>query len=221
MLMMQKQDNNTSFYFGNARKTIQEIQANLDISSLIILDQVHGNNGHVITKENSHMPFKSAQGDFLVTNEKNIGLGVLTADCLPIVFIDTEHDAIGIAHAGWRGSVQNIAIVTMQYMQQQYGTNVQNVSIFFGPCAKVCCYQVQKDFVTHIVPFDTLAIIERHDSLFFDLPVFNKHQLLSIGLPQTAFNDQYNCCTICNEDYFSYRRQGAAADRQISVVVIK
>lgn len=216
--MIQKQANNNSFYFGNARKTIQEIQANLDISSLIILDQVHGNEGRVIAKENSHMPFKSAQGDFLITNEKNIGLGILTADCLPIIFIDAEHNAVGIAHAGWRGSVQNIAVITMQHMQQQYGTNVQNVSIFFGPCAKVCCYRVQKDFVTHV---GLLALVQRGDNLFFDLPAFNKHQLLSFGLPQTAFNDQYNCCTICNEDYFSYRRQGAAADRQVSVVVIK
>jgi YfiH family protein len=173
--MMQKQANNNSFYFGNARKTIQEIQANLDMSSLIILDQVHGNEGRVITKENSHMPFKSAQGDFLITNEKNIGLGVLTADCLPIIFIDAEHNAVGIAHAGWRGSVQDISSNVLHSMEKFYGTSVNDVSVFFGPCAKVCCYQVQKDFVIHV---GLLALTQRGDNLFFDLPAFNKHQLL-------------------------------------------
>jgi YfiH family protein len=215
---MINKDNKIFLHFGNAQDSIQDVQKKLDIASFIILDQVHGNKGHVITKENSRMLFKSAQGDFLVTNEKNIGLGVLTADCLPIIFIDMEHDAIGIAHAGWRGSVQNIARNVLECMQKNYGTSVKDVSVFFGPCAKVCCYQVQQDFATRV---DLLAVTQRGDNLFFDLPAFNKHQLLSFGLPQTAFNDQYNYCTICNEDYFSYRRQGDASDRQISVVWIR
>jgi polyphenol oxidase len=215
--------NNRAFYFGSAKQTADGIQQQLGAQSLIILNQVHGNKGHVITKENGHMPHKSADGDFLLTNEAHIGLGVLTADCLPIIFVDRKQSAIGIAHAGWRGSVQNIAAIALQRMQQEYSTNVQDISVFFGPCAKVCCYQVQEDFLVNIAsfPFANRTFVRKKNILFFDLIAFNKYQLLSFGLPQTLLHDQYNYCTICNEDYYSYRRQGDAAGRQVSAVVIK
>jgi YfiH family protein len=214
--------NNIIFHFGNAQESLETLQQRFALQSLIILDQVHGIEGYVITKENSCMSFKSQQGDFLVTNERYIGIGVLTADCLPIIFIDKKHDAIGIAHAGWRGSIQNISKNILECMHRNYNTCIEDISIYFGPCAKACCYEVQKGFLEPFTLFsfglDSFSYKKNH--LFFDLTYFNKQLLLSMGLPQTAFNDEYNCCTICNEDYFSYRRQGDTAGRQVSIVAI-
>jgi YfiH family protein len=214
--------NTIFFHFGTAQESRDDIERMLQLS-LIILDQVHGINGQVITNHNTHRSFTLIQGDFLVTNQRAIALGVLTADCLPIILIDKTHNAVGIVHAGWRGSVKNIVNEVVQCMQQQYGTGVTDLSIFFGPCARVCCYKVQKDFLQHLEPFSfgLQTIVQRDDNLFFDVPSFNKYLLLSLGLPQTAFNDQYNYCTICNDEYFSYRRQGDKAGRQVSVVWIK
>jgi YfiH family protein len=194
--------------------------SNFGLISLIILDQVHGNDGRVITQNNIRLPFKSESGDYLITNQRNIGLGVLTADCLPIIFVDNATNAVGIAHAGWRGSVKNIALITLERMQQEYGTQIADISIFFGPCAKVCCYEVQPDFRSNFAD-NNAFFIQRDGRLFFDLPLLNASLLRAIGLPKTAMNEQYNCCTICNDDYFSFRRQGQAAGRNVSVVWIR
>ncbi|HLC07040.1 MAG TPA: peptidoglycan editing factor PgeF [Candidatus Babeliales bacterium] len=223
MKVKQSKIGNTFFHFGTAQETVEDIQRNLQLQSLIILDQTHGVNGHVITENNCHMPFKSLEGDFLVTNQRNIGIAVLTADCLPIIFIDKKNNAVGIAHAGWHGSVNNIIGATLDCMHKNYGTTVFDVAVFLGPCAHVCCYKVGEDFLQHIKPFAFSgdAIVYRDNNLFFDLPHFNKHILLSVGLPQNSIHDEYSKCTICNEEYFSYRRQADLAGRQVSVVSIK
>ena len=215
--------NNIFFYFGNAQEEIDAVAQKLRVQALVLLDQTHGINGHVITEYNCHMPAKSAEGDFLVTDLAHIGLGVVTADCLPIIFVDSVHNAIGIAHVGWCGSVQNIVGETLQCMKKNYGTTVQDVSVFLGPCAHVCCYKVQEDFIAHVAPFSfsSDAIAQRDNAFFFDLLYFNKQILLSLGIAPGSLNDQYSCCTICNENYFSYRRQGDKAGRQVSVVSIR
>lgn len=214
---------NIFFYFGTAQENIRLVECKLQLKSLIILDQIHGSNGYVITKENSYLPFKSVQGDFLVTNQRNVGLGVLTADCLPIVFIDKKNQAVGIAHAGWRGSVNAIIKATLDCMYKSYGTTVYDITVFFGPCAHVCCYQVREDFLQILehFPFGRNAIVQRNNDLFFDLLYFNEQILLSIGLPPSAIHNEYSQCSICNEEYFSYRRQGDKAGRQVSVVGIR
>jgi YfiH family protein len=237
---MVNQSNNIFFHFGTAHEKISDMISKYGLISLIILDQVHGNDGHVITQHNAFIPFKSevallrpsldtsegfqqgfeGQGDYLITNQRNIGLGVLTADCLPIIFVDNVTGAVGIAHAGWRGSVKNITSITVARMQQEYGTKIEELSVFFGPCAKVCCYEVQLDFKNNF-PDENKFFVQRGNQLFFNLPFLNAHLLNATGLPKTAMNEQYNCCTICNDDYFSFRRQGDAAGRNVSVVWIR
>jgi polyphenol oxidase len=211
------------FYCGTAQETVRDMQQALAIEHLVLLKQTHSVSGHMITEHNYHMPALSVEGDFLVTNVTGVGLGVLTADCLPIIFIDTKNNVVGIAHAGWRGSVNNIVTQTLMCMQKNYGTIIADLSIFFGPCAHVCCYQVQEDFLAHLAQFSfgVDAIVRRDNNLFFDLLYFNEQILLSVGIRKDAINYEHSVCTICNEDYFSYRRQGDKAGRQVSVVAIK
>lgn len=231
-------NNRYFFHFGTAQDSLEKIQKQRGCSSIIVLDQVHGNKGVVITQplhEASSYAKASAdtsagkytitqgEGDFLVTNLCNIGLGVLTADCLPIIFIDQKNHAVGIAHAGWRGAVQSIAAEVVRCMQQSYGTCPPDLSIFFGPCAHVCCYEVQEDFLQHLKSFSfaDYAIQRRNSSLFFDQITFNTHILLSLGIPKNAITSKYSLCTIGDHNYFSYRRQGDAAGRNVSVVYVK
>src|SRR5216683_1609805 len=77
---------------------------NFGIKSLVFLHQVHGTDGLQINEENKNMPILEHDGDFLSTNLQSTAIGILTADCLPIVFYDTQSHAIALAHAGWRGS---------------------------------------------------------------------------------------------------------------------
>lgn len=218
-------DGQAMLHFGKIDEQEKNIQDKLGLTHLILLKQVHEIAGCVISENNRTMQESSVEGDFLVTNQKNIGLGIRTADCLPIIFVDEKHEAIGIAHAGWLGSVNNIVKAVFDCMCQEYGTTVNDVSITFGPCAHKCCYQVKEDFLPQVddakFSFAKETIAKRGDDYFFDLPLFNKKLVLSLGVSEGAIHEQFSKCTICNHDYYSYRRQGDDAGRQISCVWVK
>jgi YfiH family protein len=192
------------------------------VTTLMFLKQTHSAQGHVVTKESitSVIPF-SLEGDYIITALPQAGIGIMTADCLPIIYFDRLNKVVAITHAGWKGSVQQIALETLQHMQNQFGTQVKHIRIFFGPSAKACCYEVQSDFVNNLKEFAFAdQVLYKHtDFMTFDLPNFNRLQLESYGVPQEAFHLNYNVCTICDKNFFSCRRRDSA--RQMTVVCLK
>lgn len=196
----------------------------MGFESLIFLKQTHSADGMMITKENAQeiIPF-THEGDFLITKAHKVGLGVMTADCLPIVLFDRHNNAAAIIHAGWRGSVEKIAVKTVEHMQQLYKTDPTRLQVFFGPSAKACCYQVDDTFAEKLdnFPYADKVLSRVGDQLMFDLPEFNRKQLRGIGVKRESFHMQYNICTICDKSFCSYRRQGDKACRQMTVVSLK
>lgn len=233
-----------SIYFGDERTCLQRdilmsncsqdemwkheqlarIKKTLNIDSLVLLKQTHSSQGVLVGKNFiSELLQNKAEGDYLITKEQRVGLGVYTADCLPIIFYDTYNRAVGICHAGWPGSVNYIALRTLERMQQDFNTALDHVRIFFGPSAKLCCYEVSQDFLKHLEPFEykDQVIHSSGNQLFFDLPLFNKLQLLEAGVIKEAFHLNYNLCTICNASFCSNRRDKEIMKRQLTVVALK
>jgi polyphenol oxidase len=229
-------------YFGDARSALareflmgsyaqEELWKNerlnrvkkiMHLDSLVLLKQIHSIKGVAIPDTPQYYPFSDNEGDFLVTQREHTGLGVYTADCLPIIFYDTCNRAVGICHAGWRGSVEGIAIKTISAMQEQYGTDLDHLRIFFGPSAKVCCYEVTEEFTQHLEQFEFAqdVVFDHNGTLFFDLQLFNKLLIESFGVKRNAFHCNYNMCTICDESFCSSRRDGAS-ERQLTIVALK
>lgn len=198
-----------------------QLKNSLNIDKLYFLKQVHGTNGLAINQQNkdSIAPF-SVEGDYLVTGIPGTGIGVMTADCLPIVAIDHKNKAAGVAHAGWRGSVNGVGNAMVNHMHQEYGTNPEDLAIFFGSSAHNCCYMVGEDLISHVekTPHAAQVLHLNKDAVYFDLPLFNQLQLQELGIPEKAFCYDYATCTIDNHAYHSHRRQGATAGRQMTVV---
>jgi polyphenol oxidase len=192
---------------------------------LIFLHQVHGNDGTIITtaEQAESMNTFCIDGDFLITNLTNIALGVATADCLPIILYDTFNHVISSVHAGWRGAVAGIAGKAFDSMQQQFGTQAKNIKVFFGPNAKVCCYNVKSDLVDVLEKFEFVDKVVRtiDQQIFFDLPFFNQLLLQEKGIAQAAFHLEYNNCTICDTSFCSYRRQNPTEYRQMTIVALQ
>ena len=233
-----------SIYFGDARSGMQrdflmdecsqeelwkqdkllEVKKLLQLQVLVFLKQLHSAAGVTVSDEAlTEVTEHKQEGDFLITKRVLTGLGVYTADCLPIVFYDTYNRVVGICHAGWAGSVNKVAVRTLERMQKDYGTNLDHLRIFFGPSAKPCCYEVKPDFKKHLegFAFQDKVIIERGDQLFFDLPQFNRLQLEEYGVKNESFQTNYNICTICNTSYCSSRRDRQNMERQLTVVTLK
>ena len=229
-------------YFGNARDKLfpaeylnmssnqnileiepyKNIKKLLNLDELMFLSQVHGNQGLVISTEQAQQmqPFKT-DGDFFITPDKHLGIGVMTGDCLPIIFYDTQKNVVAIVHAGWRGSVQEVAVKALESMQVTFGTNAQNVKVLFGPSAKSCCYKVGDDFSQYLEAFEYAeeVLLQLNGTQFFDLPRFNRLQLKNAGIKTDAFQLDYNICTICDDTFCSSRRQDE--QRQMTVVSLK
>ncbi len=134
--------------------------------------------------------------------------------------MDPTNNIVAIAHAGWRGSVQDISKVVLESLSNQFNCNSNNILVFLGPSAGICCYAVSQDFVQNIeLEFVQQVIIYKENKIFFNLSKYNKIKLLKSGIKEENIIEDYNLCTICSNSFFSYRA-GNAYERQISFVFI-
>jgi YfiH family protein len=205
------------------KDSIAQLKKMLHLEELVLLRQVHSAEGVSVSDASlSDLLSVKQEGDYLITQLPNTGLGIYTADCLPIIFYDTYNRAVGICHAGWMGSVASVAVATLKLMEETYGTDHDHLRIFFGPSAKVCCYKVTEEFREKIEPeYQEKVLIPHFDELYFDLPLYNRLKLKAHGVRPAAFHDQYNICTICHESFCSNRRNRESLQRQLTVVALK
>lgn len=185
-----------------------ECLSNLQLNSLFFLHQVHGIEGKVITQNDDINSF-SQDGDFLITKDLKVGIGVMTADCVPLVLYDKKNNAVAIVHAGWRGAVKGVALKAIEQMQNAYDTRIEDITIFLGPSAKKCCYQVDDQFGSNLEDyfFGANYLHTKPTGAFFDLPGFLVRQLIECAdIAEKNIRLGYNSCTICNPTFWSHRR---------------
>jgi len=204
---------------------LRALRERLQVEQVVFLHQIHSSDGiNISSKEYvEQLGTFEKTGDFLVTNVPQVGLGVLTADCLPIVMYDEQTPAFTVVHAGWRGSVAGISIKALEMMQQHYGSRMAAVRIFFGPSAQSCCYEISEDFISNVAPFSYAcrSVEQRGKKLFFNLPFFNQMLLLHEGIKPEQIHHTYNICTMCNASFYSHRRQGNMAGRNVTLALLK
>lgn len=193
------------------------IQQQLACKELIFLKQIHSAHGIVIEKDTSIISF-THEGDYLITAQPDIAIGIMTADCLPVIIIDTKQNVIAIAHAGWRGIIANIAPVAIQKMMQLYNSQLSHIQIYFGPSAHNCCYTVSPSLVNEHTLIKS-ASIHRNELYYFSLVDAQTITLNAIGISDNQIDRSLHACTLCNEQFFSYRRQKETAGRQMTIIM--
>jgi len=189
----------------------------------LILEQVHGTAGYVVDQDlAANWPANVPKGDYLITQVPKLSIGVLTADCLPIIFFDAKQKVAAIAHAGWRGTVAGIAKVVYNQLNQNFNVKPEDLQIFLGPSAKSCCYEVDLKFVTSLQhdKIATQCFLETAQRYFFDVSKYNMLCLQAYGVPVNNINLKNNICTICHNDYCSYRKYGDQTGLQLSLVTL-
>jgi YfiH family protein len=163
---------------------------------------------------------KVKQGDSIITDAKNIGLGVFTADCVPVIIYDEINKVIAAVHSGWKGTYEEITYKTVKRMESDYGSKAEELQIFIGPHIRECCYEVgselaqkfkEKGYNYEIINEDTKLNLEN----------CIKSQCIKAGVSLNKVNS-INCCTKCNDKYkfFSYRKNKTAG-RLFSLAFIK
>jgi polyphenol oxidase len=208
-----------------SREPFSLFQKQMQLSALVFLHQVHQAKGKIVSqaKEIKNLPLFSEDGDYLITDQRAMGLGIVTADCLPIIYSDKVKRVVGVAHAGWKGSVENIATNVVAALQERFDSRKQDIEVFFGPAAKGCCYKVDEPFLEKVGsgPAVEKALSKKNNQYYFDLGLYNAAQLVSQGFSSQQLVFDYNTCTLCHDTFCSYRRQEGTSARQITVVSLK
>jgi hypothetical protein len=244
---------NLGFTKDSPRRTVERNRAtlikNLAKKSwpLITLRQIHSDLIHCVTG----VPEHQLAGDGLITRTPGLLLAIQTADCLPVIVADTRHRAIGVFHAGWRGTVQRIVEKGIGEMRRHFGTQAKDIRATIGPGVHNCCYQVgqevrdrfesqfayaadlfhetkESDEIHERYPLLFLTArapghSESHfpKKIFLNLVEANRRQLIDAGVPAKHITAS-PLCTSCHTDVlFSYRKEKDAAGRLMAVAGIK
>jgi polyphenol oxidase len=212
---------------------------------LITLRQIHSDLIHVVR---SRKPGPMV-GDGLVTDLPRLALGILTADCFPVLLVDTKTKAVGAFHAGWRGTVKRIVEKGVGIMRLEFGSRPEDIYAAIGPGIQKCSFEVgeevedafhtQFDYAAelfhHVQESD--AVRERYPMLFMnqrapghgdpcikvhlDLREANRRQLLAAGVPEANIT-ALEGCTVCQpRKFFSHRAERGKTGRQMALVGIK
>ena len=198
----------------------------LDIDNLKTIKQVHGNKIVIVSdlkKETS-----TIEADAMITDKPNIILGILTADCAPILVLDYEKNIIAAIHIGWKGAIKNILTKTLKAFIKM-GSKINDINIAIGPCIGPESYEVKKDFYDKFTKYNlnnkNYFYNFNSNKFKFDLPQYIIDEAINNGvikdnitnINKDTFNEKNN--------FFSARRSLKLKHddygRNISIIMIK
>jgi YfiH family protein len=212
---------------------------------IITLRQVHSDIIHVVR---SRQPERLV-GDGIVTDLRGLALGILTADCFPVLLVDTKKKAAGAFHAGWRGTVKRIVEKGAGIMRLEFGSHPEDIHAAIGPGIQNCSFEVGEEVeeqfhsqfeyaaeLFHRVQ-ESDAVRERYPMLFMnqrapghgnpciklhlDLREANRRQLLAAGVPEENITALKDC-TVCQpRKFFSHRAERGKTGRMLALIGIQ
>ena len=196
--------------YGDMRRETNRQSFLRESDRLLIPEQIHGNRVKTIDSL-SISPVISADGLVLHTSHSHnhsVVLGVLVADCVPLLFADKKNNSIAVAHAGWKGSYGNIAGNVVRQMVV-CGTRVEDIIVVIGPHIGMCCYDVPEDRVKQVqlvYGADEKVACKTGGLWHMDIGYMNLLQLKRAGILEQHI-DASPSCTSCQHDlFYSYRK---------------
>ena len=179
--------------------------------------QIHSGNVTIISEESRGRGSAKHEEeindtDAMVTSVTGICLVILVADCVPMLFFDPLRKIIGVAHAGWKGTLQCIAENTVKIMESRFGSSPQDIIVGVGPSIGPCCYKVGPDVISQV---ETIFHTKKEFILnelksgegYFDLWKANITQLLQAGIERKNIEMAWICTRENPDLFFSYRHQ--------------
>ena len=242
-------DRNFEFYPSNeeknkiTRNNFKEIctELNLNYNNLVNVKQNHTDNIQIINnKINKDEPdfnlYENTDG--LITNKKGIVLSTKNADCILLVFYDPIKKVIANIHSGWRGTLQSISVKAVEKMEQEYGSNPEDIICCMSPSIGKDHFEVDEDvfkmFYDEFKDIKDSSILnnsknpnilenifeQNGDKWHIDTILINRKILLKQGLKEENIIDS-GICSVCNKDIIhSYRAHGEKAGRATQIIVL-
>jgi len=216
---------NASYRVGDDNKVVSQNVCDMKLAvgihdgRIITMKQVHGD--QIVEVKDTNIK-ETGEADGMFTKNTNGFLGVLTADCVPILFVAPGKKLVAAVHAGWRGTLAGIAEKMVRQFKEQYGVAADEVEAALGPAIGSCCYEVKNDVTEplrqkwgHVA---APSIELRDGKSFVDLRRLNRAILEGAGVPAQRIFQLGPCTSCAKDDFFSYRRERAETGRQISFI---
>lgn len=202
-------------------KEINSLKNEFSVKEVIYLKQIHSDK--VIKYDGlDKETFINYEGDAIITNEKNIAIGIFTADCVPIIIVDEKNQVSAAIHSGWKGTYNSIVLNTIDMMKKEYSSKVDNLKVYIGPHIRKCCYEVSKEL----------------KDKFIEKTMINKEKLFEgrkLSLEECILNDlskvnikkenifSLELCTYCSKDIklHSYRKSKGDYGRLFTFIVLR
>ena len=190
--------------------------------NIFLLNQIHSNK--LVYIDNNYKLTKKPKADAVITNQKNLPIAVLTADCVPILIYDNKKRIVAAIHAGWKGAFKGIIDKVIKFMVKK-GCSLKNITAVIGPSISVKNYEVKDDFMKKFIKKDKKSLkyfkIE-NNKLYFDLSQYVYSQILQNKIKNidTIKLDTFDI----KNKFFSARRASSLKQndygRNISIIML-
>ncbi|MFA9422168.1 MAG: peptidoglycan editing factor PgeF [Sedimentibacter sp.] len=224
---------NLGFKTGDKQENVMENykimveKLKIKIEDIVETHQTHTNNIRYVTENEKGRAMKEpnyTNVDGLFTNKRNVALMTFHADCTPVFFFDPVQKVIGMAHAGWRGTLKNIAGNMVKAFVNDFNCNPENIKVVIGPSLGQCCFEVDEDVADMFILVDPkykdfmkIKGVKYH----FDLWEINKYVLIKEGIKENNIEIS-GLCTKCHNDLlFSHRGQKGKRGLMCGIIMMK
>jgi len=187
-------------------------------------EQIHGTHIEQVTSPRPTPLTIFPETDGLITTVPSTALGIFTADCTAAMIYDPMTSCLGLAHAGWRGTHENILGKLIGLMNSTYRVRSGDCQALLGPAIGGSCYEISNDLADKFLarfpfsqPFFTTAPSGKPQ---MDLRGLQRAQLINAGIPEDHITVSTDCTHCRGDRYFSYRRDGTLAGRHLTLAVI-
>ena len=221
---------NTGFLVGDREEDVRRNLALIEkaftipAGRLVLMGQVHGDRIFILDGDGSP-PGSIPEFDGLITERPGVAVGIRTADCVPLLFVDPVRRVIGVAHAGWRGTALRIASKMVDLFERRFSSRLEDIVIAIGPAIGVCCYQVDAPvyaaFASRPGVDHFLHSCPEEGKWMLDLASANRFELMERGIPAGNILSAGHCTACRRELFFSHRASLGCTGRQVNFIMVR
>ncbi|MGN0144957.1 MAG: peptidoglycan editing factor PgeF [Clostridium sp.] len=203
----------------NGIRELNSLKDTFNVREVAYLKQIHSDK---ILDYNLESNFNDNEGDAIITKEKEVIIGVFTADCVPVIIVDDNKGVAAAVHSGWRGTFESITYKTVEKMKKEYGCSAENIKVYIGPHIRKCCYEVSEElkekFIEKKSDIDCNVLFNNRN---LNLEACIEQDLKNAGVKEDNINS-LNLCTYCCDSIklHSYRKSEGSYGRMFAFVIL-
>lgn len=225
-------ERNPPFYFnlstsvGDDEKIVKEnrklffSELGLNPENIALQKQVHGDEINYVTEGGTH-----DESDALITDKKNIGLGISTADCTPIFIFDKKNKVIAAVHSGWRGTEKKILLKVLNKLKEDFNSTAENIVVYIDPAICQKNYEVGQEVAEKFKEKYLIPKVRKdsfgREKFLLDIPRINYDILINFNIPKENIQLSSFCTFEMKYLLHSYRRDGLLSGRALGIIAMR